>query len=339
VRQVIVHIGLEKAASTSLQASLVAAREKLAAAGVAFPAMGGGGAKDQADLRRAIEGDRDAAAAARRVLADAAHGPADRLLLAGETLYRAGPAPLLALLGETGWEDARVRAVAVVRDPAGWLNSRYAFAAIHFRERGGFAAHAKRALRRGEAAWSRVFAPWLAADRVLLTAVPLRARAQGGSAVARALCAMGLCEVGVTEAPARNTGVDPRTVEAGRRLAVKGLARAGRPARRRANRALRAAAEREGFGGRFVGLDPALAERIAASCAAENDAFARKVWGAPWREVYDVPDPARFVPNEWARVGGPPADEEAIARVVAHVRERGPVVPWWPRRLLPFDRA
>ncbi len=259
-RRVLLHIGLEKAASTSLQGALVDSRAALAAHGVAFPAIGGGGAKDQRDLRLGLEGNAEARARAVAALREVAAGEADTLLLAGETFYRIGVAPIRAVLSDSGWGDIPIEAFAVIRDAPGWLNSRYAFGAIQFRHREGFAAYARKAVERGDVDWYGQFAPWMDAAGIAFHAVPLADRRDPRSVVVRALEAMGLGFV--PEGPRRNEAVDPRTAEAGRRLAAYRLAKGGDPAVRPARRVMLESAAREKFDGRFQGLDAAITEAI-----------------------------------------------------------------------------
>ncbi|GAB5374874.1 MAG: hypothetical protein AcusKO_13360 [Acuticoccus sp.] len=313
------HIALEKAASTTLQASLAAAADDLLAAGIAFPRIGERRGKVQRALNDALHGD----AAARDLMRDtlaalAARRDVDTLVLSGETLSTFGPGTLRAFLDEAGWRDAPLTAVAIVREPAGWLNSYYAFAASLFRETRPFAAFVQRALRRGTVTWDSVFAPWIEADEAAFVAVPLAARDDPRSVVTRTLDAMGLADAPVAVAAARNEAVDPRTVEAARRLAAYRLPQP-RGERQRLRRRLFETAEAAGFTGRFQGLDPRLAATIDAACRTGNDRFAQRVWGAPWAAVNAAPERAGLVPNEWRGGARNSADEAAIAHVVAAV--------------------
>jgi hypothetical protein len=320
--RVIVHVGLAKAGSTALQAALAGARGgALAASGAAYPAIGGGGVKDQRPLPAAIAArpDPEARRAVLAALGTARESGARTVVLSGETLHEEDPARLRALLEESAFAGARLEAVAVVRDAATWLNSRYAFRAVLFRERGGFAPAAGAAIRRGEADPLARLGRWMGAPVDALAAVPLRARDDPRGIAVRAAEAMGLdlAAAGSGDGP-RNAAPDPRTVEAAIRLCARGLAGADRRTARIARARLEKAAAANGWRERFCGLDSALAAGIAARTDAAFDAFARRVWGRPWDAVYDVPDPASFASNEWRR-GRP--DGDAIAAAVERVAE------------------
>ncbi|MEM8664162.1 MAG: hypothetical protein AAGF49_08590 [Pseudomonadota bacterium] len=341
MRRVVVHIGLEKAASTSLQAQLVAARDELAAGGTVFPQLGGGGAKDQRDLRFAFGIDPPARMRVVQTLSSAGRD-ADTLVLSGETLYNVAPAHLTALLAEAGWGDAAVSAVAIVREPAGWLDSRYAFDALQFLHRRSFRAYLARALRGRRTSFMRAFTPWIDAADVHFTAVPL-SPADGASVIVRTLQAMGLPERYANPSKSLNEAVDPRTVEAARRLSRYGIAAHGFSVIRPTRKVMLAAAAREGFSGRFQGLDAALVARIEAATAADLDTFAKAVWGGPWHDHYAARPQTTLAPNEWLRHNnewlrhkGSDADRAAIARVVDEVRRvrnlRGGLLTRWTGR-------
>lgn len=321
VRRVFVHIGLEKAASTTLQASLVAARGALAERGVAFPQMGGGGAKDQRDLREGLPDPRARARPTRpqaRVSAlsalKLAAKESDTLLLSGETLYDLGPQPLMELLEDGGWGGAPTKAVMIVRDPASWLNSRYAFGAIQFRYTLRFAAHVRQALTRGHVDLWRWLSPWLSSP-IDVTAVPLRDRRDKRSGVLRALEALEVPYVVPGEG--LNEAVDPRTVEAARRLSATGLADGGRAAVRPARKLLLAAAREAGFTGRFQGMTPRLRRHVEATTRDSHERVAQAVWGAAWDDIYDTPR-EWAPPNAW-RWPGRAEDARAIDRIVEEV--------------------
>lgn len=320
-RRVVVHIGLEKAASTTLQASLVAASAEMARRGIAYPRIGGGSAKVQRAVHEAVApgGDEAARAAAREALRAAASQDCHTLVLSGETLHSHGPDALRRFLAGAGWADAQVTALALVREPAGWLNSRYAFRTSMFRHSERFARFVRASLRRGAVDWERVFAAWLEAPDISFAAVPLAARGDPRPVVVRALAAAGLGDVPLAGSVQRNEAVDPRTVEAARRLRRYRLPqRHGQ--RLKVRNVLFGQAVSEGWSGRFQGLDEALAAHIDAATRAGNDRFAQRVWGAPWEAVYDMPQRRGLVPNEWPR-GAMQHEEAALARVVETVAQ------------------
>ncbi|MEM9224499.1 MAG: hypothetical protein AAGB11_19160, partial [Pseudomonadota bacterium] len=298
------------------------------------PQMGGGGAKDQRDLRFALFGDRAAFERVAEVLRSNLPS-AEGVVLSGETLYRADPGILRALLREAGWGDASIKTVAIVRDPAGWLNSRYAFETIQFLHGDGFEPYVKRALKSGAALWTRSFGPWIAASDMAFSAIPLRS-SDGEPVVRRTLRAMGLSCHGDSAAPRLNEAFDPRTVEAARRLAPYPIAKQPRKAARQVRRHLLSVAQAEGFGGRFQGLDANLSHRIEKASRDDLDAFAAAVWGNRWDDVHGAGARKVLESNEWLRHKGTREEAAAIDRIVASVRQLPAVRhmekrrPWWP---------
>ena len=337
-RRVYVHVGLEKAASTSLQSALDGARHLLRDAGIEVPVLGGRGVKNQRPLRHALAGDEAAWRATVEALQAASLGGAHTLILSGESLYRNPPQRLLALLEAAGWGKAKLTTFAIVRDPASWLNSDFAFASVHFRARGSFQRHVRRALRGGRMDWHAAFGPWI--DESSFVAIALRARDDDRSPVDRALELMGLAghvlpsdgqTAGQIAAPvngqivgwARNQAVDPRTVEAAHRLSRYGLYGSPRREAMTANQALLQNARRVGWTERFQGLTPALAREIDARCAASLDRFAGIVWDAPFAEVYALPPSDGLQSNEWRARRDRPAEAEIATLVTQMQRELG----------------
>lgn len=330
-----VHIGLEKAASTSFQASLVAARDRLGENQIVYPQIGGGGAKDQRDLRFALEG-HSAAIARTSAALRAAADVGERLVLSGETLYYAEPRSLLRLLASSGWGGVPVTAVAIVREPAGWLNSRYAFETVQFRHRVRFSRFLARRLKPDFPLWPTLLARWQEAEGITLVAVPLRAVGDPRRTIARTIAAMGIDPCLVPEGSELNEALDPRTVEAGRRLAFYGIGNViGQPFHRRVRGAMLEAAEAEGFNGRFQALDAGLMDEIDASVAPSLEHFASTVWNARWCDVYDRGAREYGPVNEWGRGPARAEDEAAIRRVVAAVRRGADLRGRLLRQLLP----
>lgn len=310
---VVVHIGMPKAASTALQAALAAARGRLLdEAGACYPVLGGAGVKDQRPLADALDKAEDPAArqAVLTAIADARDIGARTVLLSGESVYGIDPVRLRALLDEGGLADVRLEAVAVVRDSATWLNSQYAFRAALLRETASFAPWSAAAIRRGAVDLSALLGRWTAPPIDRFTAVPLKARGDPRPVTVRAAEAMGVTVALEPATAPRNAAPDPRVVEAALRLSRRGLRGADRATARAVRRRLETEAAKNGWTSRFCGLDPTLAARISVRTAASCDAFAARVWGRRWEEVYDAPDPAGFASNEWRR-GGPGAAEVA----------------------------
>ncbi|MCF3935745.1 hypothetical protein L1787_20320 [Acuticoccus sp. M5D2P5] len=320
-RRVLVHIGLPKAASTSLQATLAASRPAFGENGIAYPVLGGGGTKDQRPLRGAIAGDPVDRAATVDGIAQCAD--AHTLILSGETLSGGDPAGLASILEEGPFAGCGIEAFAIVRDPASWLNSMYAFRAIQFLETAAFPHFVAAALKEGHGDFGATFAKW-AATRAAggtvasFTPLPLRSKIDNRSVITRLAELWDFGPDLLTEEEPRNEAADPRTVEAARRLARRGLKSRDLPTRRKARALLQKAARAYGWAERFSGLNPALTARIASRTRA-NDLFARTHWGENWNTIYAMPDPARLAP-QFAELGE--RTETEIAEVVESLSEQ-----------------
>ncbi|MEM7694547.1 MAG: hypothetical protein AAF318_08850 [Pseudomonadota bacterium] len=307
-----------------------AARGALSQHGIAYPPLGGQGLKDQADLRHALTGDRAARARVVAELKALTPSAVRHLILSGETLYHHDPARLRAILCEAGWGDARLSAIAVVRDAPSWLNSGYAFDVSLLQVRARFAPYVVKAMVTGQAARFRCLSRWSRAET--LSALPLADRRDARPVVTRALEALCVPPAAAVSRPPRNVALDPRTVEAARRLAADGHARAGVAALYPVRSTLIRTAKTLGFDGRFNGLTPSLCRAIELATRPSRDAFAGAVWGTPWDSV--VAEAAGGAPpNEWSARTAAPGEAEAIAELVANVRAAHPPRRWRARGL------
>lgn len=321
-RTVHLHVGLPKAASTSLQNALLLAREALAGRGIAYPSTDPGQRfKRQRALTDALRGDGAARKTVIAGLGDAAQAGHHTLILSGEMIHLAEPAAAAAILQEGGWGDAALSTFAIVRDPATWINSQYAFSAVHFMQREEFHPFASRLALRDRCNWHRLLGLWIA--QTDFAALPLSAVGDSRSVVDRAFEHMGLGAP--PEANSENERVDPRTIEAALRIAERRFqdGRLGRMGP--ITNALKSQAKRRGWTQKFCGLDAALAREIADHTAPAREAFAQAVWGRPWQDVYADPAPDRFVSNEWRASAEAAPDEiepDEIEDVVRLIEER-----------------
>ncbi|MEM8855088.1 MAG: hypothetical protein AAGD34_15395 [Pseudomonadota bacterium] len=319
-QHLIVHVGLPKAASSTFQAALVRSRPHHRAHGVAFPALGGGGVKDQHDLKIALtKGRKSAAYGAVFDAIDHAFTKegARTVVLSGETVWQSPAAHVEAFFADALRRNLRVTTLAILRDPATWLNSRYAFRASLFLEAGTFAPFAKAELARGTVSWGKHFAPFLSHPQCPFLAIPLAAQGDDRPVLNRTLEAAGLPQAFADGAESnRNEALDPRAVEVARRLQALGLDGREAVLRRRARSLLMNAAHDRGWRDKFCGLTPSLAKTIAARTQEGRDALAHRIWGAPWAHVYADPLPERFVSNEAAD-----ADDDGVAEVTAQLAE------------------
>lgn len=342
-QHLILHVGLPKAASSTFQAALVRSRPHHGAHSVAFPVLGGGGVKDQRGLKTALSnGPRSTAYEAVFEAIDRASKEegARTIVLSGETVWQSPAAHIKAFFDDALRRDLRVKTLAILRDPATWLNSHYAFRTSLFLEGETFVPFAKAQAHRGTLSWAKGFAPFLSRPECPFIAIPLAAKNDPRPVLIRALEAAGLPEVFAEGAEsARNEALDPRAVEVARRLHVLGLDGRQVPLRRKARRRLLEVAEDKGWNTKFCGLAPSLAEAIAAQTKGERDRLAERVWNAPWDSVYADPAPAGFVSNE---VGGASDDavEEATAQLAQTLALKGKRGFTWSRfaRLARFSR-
>lgn len=281
----------------------------------------GGGYKTQNGLTALLRGKPDAPSVAlvREGLESAARA-AETLVLSGETLHMVQPGDLIRLLRSCGW-DGPARVVAVVRDAPSWLNSDYAHDAINLRRTLPFAASVTWRLMAGAAEWDRVLRPWFESP-VEFVVVPYAHRSDGRALTMRVFEAMGIAAFHPGPSRPLLSAVDPRTVEAGRRLAQRGLRRTPIAIRRFAKSVLVAEAEKRGWDGRFAGLDRRLVRGIERLCAGSQDRLAYTAWAKAWHEVYRDAIAAHDTPNGWSSSAKDARSDADVEAVVDHVAGR-----------------
>ena len=125
--EILVHIGLNKCGSTHIQASLAAARDRLAQAGTWYP--DDPGRTSHYGLSRALGfGPEDPGVPLQSLHGYVAQADArgcGRLILSSEYLSLFHPAGAATLLAEICRIDARVRVVMFSRDVLGWVRSQF----------------------------------------------------------------------------------------------------------------------------------------------------------------------------------------------------------------------
>ncbi len=333
MRRAIIHIGMPRTGSTSLQQVLTTLRSQMAAVGLLYPDLAPYGAQQVADvnhqrLGEALDGRRPRSE--RRVMLERldralADTDADTVILSYEdfSVQRPGfgvPRTLSELFTRRGFA---MEVVMAVKPPFEFLNSAYAHRAQLVKEPRTFREYAVANRRSGRLDYRALIAPWARATDGAVTAVPLRDARSDATLVERFVAELGLTERlrpmmdAEVLCTATNRSSGPLAVEASRRLRRLRVHRQvdGHP--RRIGHVLDQAAWSRGLDPEpFRGDAPDLAEEIADRFAATCARFAELAWGLPWDRVVAAA-PAR-APNEWA---GRPIPSETEAQIGLLMRE------------------
>jgi hypothetical protein len=125
----------------------------------------------------------------------------------------------------------------------------------------------------------------------------------------------------------RNQGVGPFAVSVARRL-LRLICSANSQLKwlqaERCKKKLSAYLEEKGWMDTgYCGLTAALAHYIERQCQPDNDAFAQRVWGRPWAEIFTADIDREFMPNDLELCG---LDERTDRRLSQAVREMTPVL-------------
>ncbi|MCK8783556.1 hypothetical protein M0638_04070 [Roseomonas sp. NAR14] len=340
MRRAIIHVGMSRTATTSLQGALAAHRSGLTEAGILYPDLTPRSAAaphlSHQHLGEALDGRRPARE--RTELLDLLRAAlrasrADTLLLSYEKLAeipprRGVPALLRDVLAEAG---CAMEVLVTVKPQAEQLNSLYTHATQFLRERRGFAAWL--AAREGARVldYAALLEPWHAAAAGRVHAVGLRDPGADTPAVARMLEAVGLGDrVLPLLTPAelhrrKNRSPGPVAVAVSRRLAAGGGRVALGDAAREATRFVARRAREAGLDAvPFQGVTPAARRRLSERYAGSNARFARMAWqGAPWTErVAEAPErPVNEIAAQGKETGKETGEETGEAAVAALLDE------------------
>lgn len=328
MRDCVIHVGMPKAGSTTLQHFLMRHRRQLRAEGLLVPTMGGHQSPGHRALSLSLAApDGDFERSFLPQLEPALKRKRCRsLLLSYEGLQNLHPglrAPerLVAGFGRIGF---RVTFVAVVRPQPLFLNSFYCHEVYWFRSSRRFGAYAARRLRDARFDYGRRLAQWSDCPGARFRALPLT-QAGGGSLVERFLEATGLPSPGPEAAapPLRNERVGVRTLELLRRLTRQGgRYRLDRRLGTTRNWLLAECAARGWQEERFMGLDTALVEAIRERFAAANQAFAARHFAQDWETTFARDYAADYRRNEFDAAAADPRDEAEIDALAAEVLAR-----------------
>jgi hypothetical protein len=333
-RRAIVHVGMPRTGTTTIQRVLFRHRVELARAGVLYPDLTPRSAAaphlSHQHLGEALDRRRPRAERAEllaRLSAQLTASEADVVVLSYEGLVLAprglGLARLLAdHLARHGFA---MEVLVTVKPAAEWLNSTYTWRTQFLREWRPFRDYLRADLGDRRLDLSAMVEPWRSACDGRVRAVPARDARDARCLPLRVLDAMDLAaragplldeaDLGLVE----NRSPGPVAVEAARRLAGAGARRVAGAAARDVTRAIEAEAARRGLDAEpFRGLDPALRRRVAERWARGQERFAATVWGEVWsaRVAEGAAEPA----NEIAAMAAPgeaARHVEEIVRVAA----------------------
>jgi hypothetical protein len=318
------HVGLHKSASTSLQRTLLANHERLAAHGIHVPATRSNDHRRPHELLAWEFLKRK-----RRVVTPGGFaelkeeldwlGRPERILLSSEDFENAlhRPADVERLIATFAGLGYRLRLIAYVRPQVPYINSSYAQTTKMMANTLDVADFVAEALERMRYDYEKLILPVTRMEGIETDFRPF-SRAILEAGIARDFfSALGLGDEAIADltmlAPF-NESPGPKTVAAclaiARRHAAAGVT-LDLAHRRRASRLVRELGTALGWDARkFSGLTPEQAETIAQRFARSNDAFARGLWGKSWDEVYgedsqrpkplDVFDPAAASEEERA---------------------------------------
>lgn len=337
MRRAILHIGVPRTGTTSLQKLLAERRAALLGVGVLFPDLTPRSAErphlshqhlgEALDGRRPPEERRELLEDLDRQLAET---PADVAILSYERLWRAAswrrlPRMLCDLAERRGF---RPEVLVTVRGQAELIQSHYGWRLQFLREWRPFAEAFSRDLGDRRLDFAAGVAPWSRAAEGRVSAVPLRDEASAEPMALRVATELGLADrlqPILAEPAARmqeNRSPGPVTSEVSRRIRWSGVRLRAAEGRRLIDQAARLAASRPEEAAPFRALTPAQAARAQRRFAASNAAFAAAVWGEPWEAR--VASPPLHEPNELAGRRLAADLELAIERICETLAEGAP---------------
>lgn len=342
MRRAIVHIGMPRTGSTTIQTVLARLRPQLeAAAGILYPDLNPASAAHAPHISHQYLGEvldgRRPRREARELLgaldAALARTQADTVILSYEDLIQEKRAAWIAaiLRDAVARHGFRMEAVVTLKPQDEHLNSIYAHRVQMMNEKRLFASFAKHFEHSARFAYAELLQPWLPACDGRLRAVPVRDQRSPRPLLERFLTETGLVDrvlpLLAPEDTARreNRSPGPVAVEASRRLRLLRVPDRLRVPREMMRFLERAAASRGVDETPFQGVGPELRARLSARYAATNERFAAQAWGAPWSTVV-APEPERPA-NELGSHPIPPATERTIKELMEEACREFGVAP------------
>jgi hypothetical protein len=298
MRRAIVHIGMPRSGTTSLQALLSAYRRELSEAGVLYPDL-----KPRSEthshlshqyLGEALDGRRPRREL-RELLAQldaqlaATHG--DTTLLSYEgfsqlSSWHSGPWTLRELFARHGFE---MQILVTLKAQDLYAQSCYTWRCQFLREARYFAEWLPGSLRQRRFNYLVCVRPWAIAAAGRVLAIPVHAQGNSVPLIERVLEALGLAErIGPSLKPREllrmdNRSLGPAAIEVARRICERSGAQRENGHACAIIACVETAARLRGFPAvAFQALDHAMSERVMERFVAGNDRFARSVWGENW---------------------------------------------------------
>ena len=335
MRRAIVHIGMPRTGTTTLQRVLTSLRPELGRAGVLYPELTPRSAAEphlsHQHLGEALDGrrpSRERQELLTQLAGQLAATAAETVLLSYEGLCLIPPGlgvprMLASLFARHGFA---MEVLATVKPQGEFTNSTYTWRTQFLREHRTFQAYFQAEGGSPVLDYHRLFAPWRAACDGSMTVTPLRDMRSGQPLIARVMADLGLHEVvgpmfSLTDlALVENRSPGPVAVEVARRLRMGGAHLRLRHPRREVTRFVERSASLGGLDAiPFRALDPASRARDAARWRPSNDRFAQGVWCGPWASR--VADAPAAPVNEIAQSAPDPALLAQVDRILGETCE------------------
>ena len=352
MRRAIVHIGMPRTGSSTIQHILAHKRMELARAGILYPDLTPASAAHEPHLNHqpfgeALDGRRprrELKELLRKLSGELERTDADVVLLSYEGFSQQRRAARIASLLRALFDrhGFAMEVAVAVKPQSEYLNSMYSLRLQLMRERKAFGEFARRFQHSGRLAYDALLDPWSRACDGRVRAVPLLDLRSAAPLVERFGTELGLWDrVAPLLAPSdhvrvENRSLGPVAAEVSRRLRlIRAHARISvRP--REVTRYVEAAARQRGVDTvAFRGVGPDLRAGLERRYADTNERFAGAIWKRPWAEMV-APEPAQPV-NE---IAGRPADPETEHLIVGMRRDASRqfgITPTRPVLAVPTD--
>ena len=346
MRRAIIHVGMPRTASTTIQRILARLRPELIEVGVLYPELTPNSAAHEPHISHqhfgeALDGRRprrEAQELLQRLSDELERTGSDVVLLSYESFVQQRRAPEISSILRSVFErhGFRMEAVVGVKPQSEQLNSTYSHRVQFMREKRAFADFARLSERSGRFAYHELIEPWLVACDGRVRAIPLRDRRSAAPVVDRFMAELGLTDrvsplLGADDLTlVENRSPGPVAVEVSRRLRSMRVHARIRVRPREMMRSVECAALERGLDKvAFKGAGREFRARMDTLFQDTNSRFATALWGQPWSAVV-APEPEHPV-NEIAGRPVDPATEHhigAILRDACRQFDVAPVRPW-----------
>ncbi len=327
MRRAIVHIGMPRTGSTTLQYLFCESRARLQRAGILYPDLTPRAMQHAPHVNHQHFGETLDVRRPRHERAELFERLSDHLrthdhdtvLLSYEDFVHQQrrfrvPEQLQAFFASRGYA---MEVVLIVKPQSEYWNSSYTLLAQMIRECRDFARFFREYEMSGRFAYAALIEPWRRACDGRIRAVPLRDRRSAASLIERFLTELGLntrvmplLESGAAER-VENRSLGPLAIEVSRRLCALRFQRRIPVRPRDAMRFVERLIHENGLDtGKLNGMDDAKRMAVDERYRATDDSFAQTVWGVPWDRIV-LAEPATR-PNELAAGPIDPATERTV---------------------------